>query len=700
MTPEDVAATLKHQSDPNSKSGARSYEGAISTMYADARQSVREIENLFIPLRDGTQLAARLWLPPGAESAPVPAILEYLPYRKRDGTSRRDESTYPVFAAAGYAGVRVDIRGTGESDGVIDDEYSPRELADAVEIIAWIERQPWCSGAVGMMGISWGGFNSLQVAALRPPQLKAVISIASTVDRYNDDIHYKNGCHLSANLSWAATMLCYASRPPDPAIVGESWRELWMARLADEPFLVEQWLAHQRRDDYWRHGSICEDFQAVQAKVMVIAGWADGYRNTPLKALEGLGAETKAMIGPWVHKYPHFAAPEPRMDFHAVALRWWDRWLKGVENGVEDEPALRAYMLDGIRPAPLRPHDPGRWIAEAEWPSRRIEDRAYHLTGSGALSAEPDSPSGPLLLKSPQDCGTAAGEYFTLKPDAEMAADQRIDDAGSLVFQTAPLAEPVEILGQPLLRLLLSIDAPLGNIIARIVDVHPDGAAMRVSFGVLNLAHRHGSGEPVPMVPGRTEAVDLRLDYACYRFPPGHRIRLSISTAYWPMVLPPPTAVSATIETEASVLNLPVRRDDGTSVEVPAPRRSDYLPNYRSVSPPATNRSVTRNLTSGLTRYHIHEDTGADEHPQTGLVTRTVRDETWNIGPDDPLSMTAHCRWVAEMSREHWSIRTVSTAAIACTAEAWLVSGTVDAFEGETLMHTKTWSRAIPRDHM
>ena len=184
------------------------------------------IENEWIPLPDGRRLSSRIWIPENAEKKPVPAILEYLPYRKRDGTAQRDESTYPAFAESGYAGVRVDISGTGESDGDFDDEYSPRELADACEVIEWISKQPWCDGNLGMMGISWGGFNSLQVAALRPSALKAIISIGSTVDRYNDDIHYKNGCLLYSNFSWSSVMLCYASRPPDPELFGKNWKEI------------------------------------------------------------------------------------------------------------------------------------------------------------------------------------------------------------------------------------------------------------------------------------------------------------------------------------------------------------------------------------------------------------------------------------------------------------------------------------------
>lgn len=666
-----------------------------------SERAVREIENTWIVLADGTRLAARIWLPEGAEAAPVPAILEYLPYRKRDGTAPRDESTYPVFAAAGYAGVRVDIRGSGESDGVIDDEYSPRELADACEVIAWIAAQPWCSGAIGMMGISWGGFNGLQVAALRPPELKAVISLASTVDRFADDIHCKGGALLSASLSWAATMLAYQSRPPDPALVGERWRDMWLERLEGEPFMLEDWLIHQRRDAYWRHGSICEDFAAVQVPVLVLAGWADGYRNTPLEAVEGLGSRAQAILGPWIHKYPHFAWPKPRMDFHAVATRFWDRWLNGVENGAENEPQLRAYILHGPRPRPLRTEDPGRWVAVARWPAEPPM-ALYHLTRERRLAAGPDAPhpSGVLTIASPPDTGVTGGEYFTLKPDAEMAGDQRIDDGGSLVFETAALAEPLEVLGRPTLRLAVSCAAPTALLAARLVDVHPDGTATRVSLGLLNLAHRDGSAEPQPMPDGEFVAVELRLDACGYRFGTGHRLRLALSNAYWPMVVPPPGGAAISVDVSASsTLRLPLLGDH-RDVDVPEPANPDPLPRYVEHAPGASRRTAERDLTAGTACFRVHEDTGAHEHPGTGLTARQVRDERWTLALDAPDRAAGECRWTTEMRRGDWSVRTESVATLTCSADAFEISGAVEAFEGERRIHRKTWKRRIPRDLM
>jgi hypothetical protein len=275
----------------------------------DFPHAVEEHENVWIEMADGARLAARIWLPEGAESAPVPAILEYIPYRKRDMTAVRDSLMHPYIAGHGYACVRVDLRGSGESDGVLTDEYLPQELDDGVAVIDWLARQPWCDGKVGMIGISWGGFNGLQIAALRPPALQAVISACSTDDRYADDIHHMGGCLLGDNLSWASVMFAYNSLPPDPALVGERWHAMWLERLRGSGLWLDTWLGHQRRDGYWRHGSICEDFGAVQCPVYAVSGWADGYSNAVFRLLAGLDVPRKGLIGPWAHRYPHIGEP-------------------------------------------------------------------------------------------------------------------------------------------------------------------------------------------------------------------------------------------------------------------------------------------------------------------------------------------------------------------------------------------------------
>jgi len=655
------------------------------------------LENEWIVLKDGTRLAARIWMPAGAEADPVPAVLEFLPYRKRNGTAPRDESTYPVFAAAGIAGVRVDIRGSGESDGVIDGEYTERELSDACEVICWIAAQPWSNGRVGMMGISWGGFNGLQVAALKPPALKAVISIASSVDRYNDDIHYKDGCHLSAQLSWAATMLAYQSRPPDPEIVGDRWRAMWLERLEGEPFMLEEWLRHQRRDAFWRHGSIGEDLDAFPVPALVISGWADGYRTTPFKAVDGMPDKAKALVGPWIHKYPHFAWPKPRADFHGEAIRWWNRWLRDTENGTEAAPQMRAFILDGPRPGRWRDRDPGFWIAKQDWTPP--ETWVLGVALDGRLGDNPAASMPPAILRSPLDTGTAAGEWFTLKPDAEMAGDQRGDDAGSLVFDTPVLPEEILLLGRPEVSVTLSSDAPLANLCARLVDVHPDGTATRIAFGVLNLAHRDGNADPAPLIPGAPTAITLTLDACGYRLAPGHRLRLALSTAYWPTILPPPHDATLTVETATLRLALPLLGEH-ERIEVAEPNNDDPLPRYEEIRPGHAEREVRRTLSAGITEYRISEDTGLTRHPGNGLTTGETRDEVWTIRDGDPLSATGRVERVCVTSREGWETRTVSTCALSCTASDWVIEARVVAFENGEEVSDKTFAKRIPRDMM
>ena len=261
--------------------------------HMNSLREITEDPDLGITLSDGCRLSGRLWRPVDATSDPVPVILEYLPYRKRDGTCARDALTHPWFAERGYACLRLDMRGSGDSEGVMQDEYTAQEQSDAVEVINWLAAQPWCNGSVGMMGISWGGFNGLQVAALAPEPLKAVITLCSTVDRFADDIHYKGGCLLNENLGWGATMWSYASKAPDPAL-RDNWRELWLERLEAEPFLPSVWLRHQSRDAYWRHGSVIEDYTAIKARVLAIGGWGDAYKNAVPQLVEALpGAKGK-----------------------------------------------------------------------------------------------------------------------------------------------------------------------------------------------------------------------------------------------------------------------------------------------------------------------------------------------------------------------------------------------------------------------
>ena len=352
-----------------------------------APEQLRIIDPASIPLSDGARLSARIWLPESAqERRPVPAILEYLPYRKDDVTAADDALRHAYVAARGYACARVDIRGSGASDGVLVDEYSRQEHDDALEVIAWLAEQPWCTGAVGMTGISWSGFNSLQVAARRPPALKAIITACSSDDRYANDVHYLGGVPLACYLlTWACALMGYNARPPDPLIAGERWREQWLERLEANPDLISLWLEHQSRDEYWRHGSICEDYDAIECAVLAVGGWADAYVDAIFRMLANLSCPRMGLIGPWGHLWPQDGHPGPAIGFLQESLRWWDHWLKGSDTGIMEEPMLRAFMQEAVPPAPDYAQRPGRWVAETSWP--RQEPPLTLSLGDGTLTA-------------------------------------------------------------------------------------------------------------------------------------------------------------------------------------------------------------------------------------------------------------------------------------------------------------------------
>lgn len=652
-------------------------------------REIIEFPDMGIVMPDGCRLSARVWMPADADQNPVPVILEHLPYRKRDGTTTRDALTHPYFAGHGYACLRVDMRGNGESEGLMEDEYSEQEQRDAVSVIEWATAQPWCSGTAGMMGISWGGFNCLQVAARQPPALKAVISLCSTVDRYADDIHYKGGCLLNENFGWASTMLSYSSRPPDPALVGDRWREMWLERLENQPFLAPLWLRHQDRDTYWKRGSICEDFSAIKAAVLSIGGWHDGYRNTVSNLVQGIQAPVKGIMGPWIHKYPHYGAPEPRIGFLQEALRWWDRWLKGIDTGVEDDPAYRAYVMDSVRPARWHDARPGRWVAEAEWPSKAIEAREIVL-------ATEDAPA--VTVATEQHCGLTGGEYFPFTFGPELPGDQRDDDALSVCFDQPPLAEAIDILGAPALSLTLSSDQPQANIAVRLCDVHPDGASELISYGVLNLTHHSSHEFPEPLVPGQSFTARVVLDQCGYRVPAGHRLRVAISTACWPMIWPSPRPAALSIA-EAS-FTLPVRplaTADEAGFQPPEGATPWAIDTLR---PTHSERTVTRDPQTGNVVLRIVDDFGEVRDRDHGLANGSIVRETWTINPADPLAARGEIHWSQTLSRDGWSVATETFGEMTADADTFRVKGRIQALDGEEVIFDRDFEEAVPRGNL
>lgn len=665
----------------------------------DFPRRVRELENVFIPLSDGTRLAARIFLPEDAGERSVPAILEYLPYRKRDGTVERDARTHPYLAGHGYAAVRVDIRGTGESGGVLTDEYALSEQDDCLQVIAWLAAQEWCSGAVGMMGISWGGFNGLQVAARQPPALKAVLTLCSTDDRYTDDVHFMGGALLTAKLSWAMALQSIASQPPDPALVGSRWRDMWLGRLEQMPLFLQRWLAHQRRDAYWRHGSVGEDLSRITCPVYAVGGWTDAYTNAIPRLLAGLTAPCKGLIGPWAHRYPHIASPGPSIGFLQEALRWFDHWLKGIDTGIMSEPKLRVWMQESVRPAAFHNERPGRWIGEPAWPSPRITIHQLYLTDTG-LSAQPTSPT-ERMISSVQTLGAFAGSWCPFGYGPDDAGDQRPDDALSVVFDTSPLMARTEILGAPVLELELSSDQPHAIFVARLCDVHPDGASTRVSYGILNLTHHSGHKHPEPLEPGHAYRVRLQLNDVAYAFPRGHRIRLALSTTYWPIIWPTPQVATLTLRTGAAALLLPVRSPDPADDALPpfAPPETAPPAQTTVLRPGSSRRETGRDIGKDEGFYRVFVDGGQTRHEATGLELGTQIQSEHRIKDDDPLSARVETSWIQSLGRANgWRTRTETRSLVSATERTFGVHVEFEAFVGEQRVFQRLWDYDIERD--
>ncbi len=657
---------------------------------------IKEIENVWIPMPDGVKLAARMWLPVDADRHPVPAVLEYLPYRKRDGTHVRDALTHPYLAGHGYAAIRVDMRGCGDSEGVMLDEYTTQEQDDALEVIGWIASQKWCTGKLGMFGISWGGFNALQVAARRPPQLKAIVTVCSTDDRYEDDIHYKGGCLINENLGWAATMLAYSSRAPDPEIVGNKWRKMWMERLKAEPFLIIPWLQHPHRDAYWKHGSICEDYSRIEAPVLAVGGWNDAYSNAIPRMMRNLRTTRKAIIGPWAHKYPHFAVPEPRIGFLQEMLRWWDQWLKDEATGVSRDSDYRVYIMDADKPGTSKEKIAGRWIADSYWGLGNTDVKKWYLTEKGISGAAGDEKA--LTISSKQTTGGDGGEYCIIWMGPEFAGDQVKDDADSITFDSPVLKAAMDIVGQPEVEIEFNVDKPVASVAIRLNDVWPTGEVSRITYHLQNLCMRNSREHPTALNPGQRYTMKIKLDDIAWRVPEGHKLRVSISTSYFPMMWPAPEPVTLTVYAGKTALHLPVRKhiENETPVEW-KPAEAAAPVKLKVIKKPWNKRETTIDPTTGEQRLEIVDDFGRTEITAHGLQTYSVGRETYSIHPDDPLSAKMETHWTEEMQRGKWQVRTETYGRLTSTKTHWQVWGKIDAFEGKKKVFTKEWNEQIER---
>ena len=678
---------------------------------------VTVLENVWIPMTDGARLAARIFLPVSAKTKPAGAVLEYLPYRKRDFYRHRDDIAGPFLAKEGIALVRVDIRGTGDSDGSMVDEYMPIEQADALTVIDWIAQQPWCNGNVGMRGISYGSFTGLQAAEKAPAALKAIVSTCGTELRYFDDIHYRGGCLIADNFVWGMQFQVIMVGPPDPAIVGaDRWRALWQQRLdAAEPLSI-RWTERQTLDTQWLNGSI-QDYGAIRCAIYNVGGTLDSYLPSVTRMMERAPqVPQKALIGPWAHKWPGYpqaadhqgapppgadGVPGPGVDWMPMEVGWWRHWLLGEANGIIEEPKVWSFRED--RPAGATyPRDTlGSWVSEQDWPSDAIAMRTWHLNVDGLAER-----AGPGRLLAHRTNLTIGYANPSLSPSADPSSwwrNQSEDDALSLVFDSAPLAESMDIMGEPIFNVRVRSDKPVAKLCVRLTEVTPEGHSNFICYGLLNLTHRDSDEAPTALVPGHDYDVRIKGHFACHRFSRGGRIRVALSETWWPVVWPSPEMVTLQVTTGASTLQLPVRATKAGETPpfglfsdryaVPGARPGPYMDPLEGVQITGDVGSRLFTLIGGGGSLEPGRKRIRDVNTTLGGVYYLRR----SIREDDPTTAEIETEAVNVYERDAWRVKLRARCLCRCTRTHFLCSQVFEASEDDRVVFSRTWEKEIPR---
>jgi predicted acyl esterase len=642
-------------------------------------------ERVSIPMKDGVRLAATLFIPKGAPGEKFPPLLEYLPYRKDDFTAYGDER-HNWFAQRGFAGARVDIRGTGRSEGHVPPrEYSEQELSDGEEVIAWLARQPWSNGNVGMYGISWGGFNALQMAMRRPPALKAILAACATNDLFLNDVRFMDGIMHVDQYEMAIDLL--NALPPSPEFPLD---EKTLQERFDSPPWFLAYKQHQRDGAFWKEPE--KQLERIEIPVFLIGGFYDGYRDSIPRMLEGLKTPVKAIVGPWNHVFPDGSTWEPRIDWRERAVAWWDRWLKGVQNGIMNEPKLAVYMRHWYSPGFGKPSIPGEWRAESGWPPKGASSAAFYLQPDHSLSSSHPSDATHQLKYVPSAGVEAGGTNLWW---GELRDDLAPSDAFSLVYDWAPLTDEMAILGTPQVYLNASATAPLADWIARLSDVAPDGSVTFVTGAGLNGAQRDSSSEPVDLEPGRSYALKIALHFTSWVFPRGHRIRLSIANAQWPMMWPTPYSMTTALKlggAQASRVELPV-----VPLESPiAPPKFAALP-VSPASPPTDKWITERDQFHQSSRWIWRTPESSFDFPW-GKVMRKHSIE-FAVEDAHPESASAHGEGEIAVESAKRIIAWQYVFDLHGDRTNFYYSYTRTLLENGKAVRAKTWKEALPRDH-
>jgi len=674
-----------------------------------ASEPVHDVETLLdvrIPVRDGLELSANLWLPVqrAASTAKFPAVLEMIPYGKDNWRRNSDVVRGEWLAARGFALCRLDVRGTGSSPGIALDEYTAAETNDGYDAVEWLAAQPWCNGNVAMWGISYGGFTSIQVAKLRPPHLRAIVPVMATDDRYVDDVHYRGGCMtVSEKSQYAVSQMAMNAMPPDPAFRGDRWKDEWRSRLERTPPWLLEWVRQQHDGAYWRQGSLAPQYDEIEAAIFQVGGWLDSYVDPVFRIHERCAAPRRTLVGPWVHDLPDSAYPGPNVDWGLELLRFLERHLNGIDDGEETEPPFTWFEREFTAPHPFPGRLAGRWRAAPTWPHPDTTTTVLRLAGGdiplvGRLVASAGVAGGADTFPHRATSGTRGPlSWGAGSAPNGLARDLRPDESLGPTYTSEPLDSPLEILGFPAAVLHVEASATIATLAVRLADVAPDGTSALVSTGILNLTHRESHADPAPLAPGATYEVTIPLRAAGYRFLPGHRMRLSVLSGLWPIVWPSPLQCDLTIHrggATPSRLELPVippAAEDGlapTVVEVEAPAHDsadDDPPTWRIVDDVIAGTVAVEVSEGGSTRLADGRELYSGE-----ALTMTASDA-------DPAVARLDTRVVYRWRELTFETEIVAVGSFVSDARTFSVDLDLDvSLDGEPFFH-RQWEERIQR---
>jgi hypothetical protein len=419
--------------------------------------------------------------------------------------------------------------------------------------------------------------------------------------------------------------------------------------------------------------------------------------------LERVKAPTKAIVGAWDHTYPDEPYPKPGFDWRHEAVRWFDQWLKGRDTGIMKEPRLAVYVRDWHPPGPYLEEAPGHWRWEDGWPIARIQQRVLHPRADRSLGEEAGA-AGVDRLRYVPTTGVEAGGPVMWWGD--VAPDQRPTDAFSLVYDTPPLDRPVEILGLPKALLRVAADVAHVDWYARLNDVAPDGTVTQVAGAGMNGAHRVSAREPKAIEPNRPFALEVEMHFTSWVFPKGHRIRLAVSNAQWPMNWPTPypATTSLYLGPDASRLILPVVPADSAARPaprwLPIPAKEPALAGYEAIAtgtPSAYGEisSVNRNPRTGKATVVATNDSATrfpwGEERNTEKITHEAED-------GHPEKASVRGEYSKEIELPGRRLRFESVVTFSSDQRNFRYQGTRKLYENGKLLREKSWDRLFPRD--